>query len=628
MAASASRRTDPKARSSEKKGVGRSVLLPLSFVLLALVTLAIVPLKIEQRRMALEERVQRDLAPIQLLLAELVSKQNRQMALVEQYVSTGDRKYRAEYAQAMAREDSLFGALRASADSLLAHVGPSVTDLQDRRRTFALAFQEELSLALGPLSRSWHILQSPLMEGEINAIAPSDFAGSLDRSREFFEDIRGATRSLEDKVIAEALAAQAEQQRNQAIRLWTTVFSILLAVFASVAILVVARNLRKLASREEQRRREAVTARREIRAVLRGTSEGVMGIDLEGLCTFLNVAGERLLGYSVGEVRGRPVHELIHHTRVDGSARGSADCPVRTTLDSGEPSHVADDVLWRKDGTSFPVQLSTIPMTDGLDVRGVVLTFGDMTEIRRTESALRDAVQARDDVIAVVSHDLRNPVGTVAAAAELIQDIPLTEERRAEHLDIIRRSADRMSRLIDDLLDVVRLDAGHLKVEPSPEAVGELIQEAVALSSHLAGQAGVNVHVGGTQGVPRVMADRERVLQILANLIGNALQVTPAGGEITIRAVAEEARAVVSVADTGPGVPDESRSHLFDRFWSGGSSGGKGAGLGLAIVKGLVEAHAGEVWVESDEGEGATFSFSLPLAEKPRSSHEFLTTDA
>lgn len=627
MAASASRRTAPKARSAKKQGVGWSVVLPLSFVLLALVALAVVPLKIEQRRVALED-VQFNLAPIQLRLAELVSKQNRQMALVEQFVSTGDPKYRAEYAEAKAREDSLFGELRVRTDSLLAHVGPSVTDRQDRRRTFALAFQEDLSLDLGPLSLSWHILHSPLMEGEINAVAPSDFVGDLDRSREFFESIRAATRSLENKVIAEALAAQAEQQRNQAIRFWTTVLSILLAVFASVAIVVVGRNLRKLASREEQRRREAVTARREVRAVLRGTGDGVMGIDLEGLCTFLNVAGERLLGYSVGEVRGRPVHELIHHTRADGSPRPAADCPVRTTLESGEPSHVADDVLWRKDGTSFPVQLSAIPMTDGLDVRGVVLTFGDMTEIRRTESALRDAVQARDDMIAVVSHDLRNPVSTVAAAAELIQDLPLTEERRAEHLDIIRRSADRMSRLIDDLLDVARLDAGHLEVEPSPEPVGDLIQEAVALSSHLAGQAGVSVRACGDQGVPRVMADRERVLQVLANLIGNALQVTPAGGEITIRALAEQDRVVVSVTDTGPGIPEESRAHLFDRFWRGGSSGGKGAGLGLAIVKGLVEAHAGEVWVESGEGEGSTFSFSLPLAEKPSSSQEFLTTDA
>ncbi len=627
MAASASRRTAPKARRAKKQGVGWSVVLPLSFVLLALVALAVVPLKIEQRRVALED-VQFNLAQIQLRLAELVSKQNRQMALVEQFVSTGDPKYRAEYAEAKAREDSLFGELRVRADSLLAHVGPSVTDRQDRRRTFALAFQEDLSLDLGPLFLSWHILHSPLMEGEINAVAPSDFVGDLDRSREFFESIRAATRSLENKVIAEALAAQAEQQRNQAIRFWTTVLSILLAVFASVAIVVVGRNLRKLASREEQRRREAVTARREVRAVLRGTGDGVMGIDLEGLCTFLNVAGERLLGYSVGEVRGRPVHELIHHTRADGSARSAADCPVRTTLESGEPSHIADDVLWRKDGTSFPVQLSAIPMTDGLDVRGVVLTFGDMTEIRRTESALRDAVQARDDMIAVVSHDLRNPVSTVAAAAELIQDLPLTEERRAEHLDIIRRSADRMSRLIDDLLDVARLDAGHLEVEPSPEPVGDLIQEAVALSSHLAGQAGVSVRACGDQGVPRVMADRERVLQVLANLIGNALQVTPAGGEITIRALAEQDRVVVSVTDTGPGIPEESRAHLFDRFWRGGSSGGKGAGLGLAIVKGLVEAHAGEVWVESGEGEGSTFSFSLPLAEKPSSSQEFLTTDA
>ncbi len=609
MAASAGRRTAGKGRNGEGRGVGWAVVLPLVFVVLSLITLAILPLKIEQRQLALETRVRSDLMPVQLLFAELVAAQLAQMAWVEQYVATGDRRYRDYYAVDRAREDS------------------HLTQLQDLRQTFGFAFQEELRM-LGIQSLNWHIHHSPVMAGEINEVTPGEFADDLGENRAYFEGVREAARALEDKVIAEALAAQAELQRNRAIRLWTVVLSIVLASFASVAIIVVGRNLRKLAAREEHRRREAVTARREVRAVLRGTGDGVMGIDLEGLCTFLNEAGGRLLGYSVGELRGRPVHDLIHHTRADGTAHPADECTVRSTLDSGEPSQVADDVLWRKDGKSFPVRLSAIPMTDGLEVRGVVLTFSDMTEIRRTETALRDAVQARDDVIAVVSHDLRNPVGTVAAAAELIQDIPLSEERRAEHLGIIRRSADRMSRLIDDLLDVARLDAGHLKVEPAAEPVADLVEEAVALSAHLARQAGVRLTVCADEDLPHVMADRERVLQVLSNLIGDALKFTPRAGEITVGVSAEDGRVVISVADTGPGIPEESRAHLFDRFWKGRSSGSKAAGLGLAIVKGLVEAHEGEVWVESEAGAGSTFSFSLPLAEKPSSSHEFRTTEA
>ena len=207
-----------------------------------------------------------------------------------------------------------------------------------------------------------------------------------------------------------------------------------------------------------------MAVRRDLRSILRGTADGLIGVDQDGKCTFLNEAGSILLGYSPSELRGEAVHRRIHHTKADGGEHSESDCPVHIALGSGETVRVAEDLLWRKDGTSFPVQLIVSPMKDARKVRGVVLTFTDMTEIRAAEAALRDAVRARDEVLAVVSHDLRNPVGTIAAAAELLADVPMPPARQGEHLEIIGRAADRINGLIQDLLDVAQIEAGRLSV--------------------------------------------------------------------------------------------------------------------------------------------------------------------
>ena len=144
-------------------------------------------------------------------------------------------------------------------------------------------------------------------------------------------------------------------------------------------------SLQNLARGETQRRLETVTARRDLRSILGGTADGLIGIDQNGNCTFLNEAGSTLLGYSPSKLRGEPVHSRIHHTRADGRELSESDCPVRLALGSGETVLVPDDVLWRKDGTSFPVQLIVSPMKDARQVRGVILTFTDMTEIRAAE---------------------------------------------------------------------------------------------------------------------------------------------------------------------------------------------------------------------------------------------------
>ena len=254
-------------------------------------------------------------------------------------------------------------------------------------------------------------------------------------------------------------------------------------------------------------------------------------------------------------------------------------------------------------------------MKDGREVRGVVLTFTDMTEIRAAEAALHEAVRARDEVLAVVSHDLRNPIGTIAAAVELMSDDSVPPERQEEHLEIIGRAADRANRLIQDLLDVATIEAGRLSVRTKRVDLVELVEEVGSQMRLGADLEGVDLSVDVPADLPAVEADRDRILQVMSNLIGNGLKFTPSGGQVTVAAERTPDGVSVTVSDTGPGIEPEMEEHLFDRFWRGHGANLRGAGLGLAIVKGILEAHGTQVDVETEVGRGSAFSFTLPTAD-------------
>ena len=511
-------------------------------------------------------------------------------------MATGDSTYLRLYREDLANEDARLDELRRVIGEM-----PS-----------PFSYLRELSQLEMRISE-WQVLHAPLMEGGAIPIDPQDFGERLEDDRARYEIVRGETREFEDRLIGDAASAAIRLDRQALIQVWVTIGTIALAIVGAAAMGMVGIRLQELVRNETRRRQETVAARRDVRAVLRGTSDGLVGLDLDGRCTFLNEAGADLLGYSPRELRGRPVHALIHHTRLDGTPHPEEAGPVRESLATGETVRVLDDVIWRKDGSSFPAQLSVSPMKDGREVRGVVLTITDMTEMRKAEQALRAAIRARDEVLAVVSHDLRNPVGTIAAAAELIADVPLPSEQRMEHLDIIHRAADRINRLIQDLLDVAQLEAGRLSVRPKPVATGEMIEEAVASARSRADEEVVRLRTEIDPGLPQVQVDRDRILQVMSNLIVNALKFTSEGGEVTVSATVAEGGVLVAVGDTGPGIEPEMREHLFDRFWQGHRSGGGGAGLGLAIVEGILAAHGAQVQVDTEMGEGSTFSFVLPL---------------
>jgi signal transduction histidine kinase len=235
---------------------------------------------------------------------------------------------------------------------------------------------------------------------------------------------------------------------------------------------------------------------------------------------------------------------------------------------------------------------------------------------KHLEAELRKAVAARDEVLGIVAHDLRNPLSTATLTAELL--VRPEHERRVQSRRLaerLGRALGRATRLIEDLLDVTRLENGSgISVDARPQSIPALAQEAFDMLESAATNASVALDAKFPSDLPPAMADEARIIQVLGNLIGNALKFTPTGGHVHVSAARLGDELSVTVADTGKGVAPEHLAHMFDRFWQADAGDRRGAGLGLAIAKGIVEAHGGRIWAESEPGRGCRVTFTLPVA--------------
>jgi signal transduction histidine kinase len=250
----------------------------------------------------------------------------------------------------------------------------------------------------------------------------------------------------------------------------------------------------------------------------------------------------------------------------------------------------------------------------------VVAATGLVLGAAITERA--NAVRSRDEILAIVSHDLRNPLSAtkigVGTAKRALQ--ANDSERLARDLGVVERSTARMETLIQDLVDLASLDAGRLAAPPGTSDVGLLLREAIEMLRPLAERAGVALELDKPEGVPPVRCTSHRVHRVLSNLVGNAIEHTPKGGKVVVSARSAGDWARFEVSDTGSGIEPEDVPHVFDRFRRGVNAGGEGLGLGLYISKGIVEAYGGSIGLQSQRGKGSTFSFTLPLipaSERP-----------
>jgi signal transduction histidine kinase len=235
--------------------------------------------------------------------------------------------------------------------------------------------------------------------------------------------------------------------------------------------------------------------------------------------------------------------------------------------------------------------------------------------LRAAYRAAQTATQARDDVLGIVAHDLRNPVSNIMLASSVLRTAtaPRADPRLRLSVDAIERAATRMNRLIQDLLDVTRMEAGSLSVSLTRVRTEPIVTRSVETQRALASAASVELLLETSRDLPDVNADADRLLQVFENLIGNALKFTKQG-QITVRGELRGGDVIFSVSDTGIGIAADDMPHIFDRFWQARKAERRGAGLGLPIVKGIIEAHQGRIWVESTPGEGTHVFFTIPTA--------------
>jgi PAS domain S-box-containing protein len=358
---------------------------------------------------------------------------------------------------------------------------------------------------------------------------------------------------------------------------------------------------------------------RQSNSVLESVGDGIFGIDLEGNVTVINPAASQMLGFKPNEVLGHNMHALIHHTRADGNAYPEEESPISNTVRDLATVRVANEIFWRKDGTSFPVEYvarpqiefdpaSTEPDAAGRAV-GVVVAFADTTERRALD-------RMKDEFISTVSHELRTPLTSLRAALGLITGgtLDARPEKLRQMLDIATGNTDRLVRLVNDILELERIGSGKAELHYTMCSADDLFRRAASLQQTGASKGQLRLTFN-SQGV-NVWADPDRILQTLTNLISNAIKFSPPGTEIHMRARRIDANeAEIQVRDQGRGIPEDKLETIFERFHQVDASDSRtmgGTGLGLAICRSIVAQHGGRIWATSTPGSGSTFHFTLP----------------
>jgi two-component system, LuxR family, sensor kinase FixL len=360
------------------------------------------------------------------------------------------------------------------------------------------------------------------------------------------------------------------------------------------------------------------------------SSDAIVSVDEEQRIVHFNKGAEAVFGWKEHEIVGQPLDVLLPahvRDRHGDHLRRFAEGPV-VAKRMGERQEIFGV---RKGGEEFPAEASISKLELGA-TRLFTAVLRDVTERKEAERALAEAleqareataaaqaaVRAREDVLHVVSHDLGNSLSAIVVnTTVLLKTLPPDAEDVRQRVASVRDLARRMQRLRQDLLDVASIEQGQLSIEWDSWHPGAVVSAAVESFAPLAGEKGVDLGAEVDDDVPEVEGDRERILQVLANLLGNAVKFTPAGGRVLLRVQAAPDEVRFAVRDTGPGIAPENQAHVWDRFWKSRTANRHGAGLGLAISRGIVEAHGGRIWLESAPGEGSTFTFTLPLHPPP-----------
>jgi PAS domain S-box-containing protein len=354
--------------------------------------------------------------------------------------------------------------------------------------------------------------------------------------------------------------------------------------------------------REQSARSHAVS--RQLEALVEASRSGIVLVDRGARVAVVNRAFRKMFAFGDRELVGAPV--------------GLVDDVLRPLVASGEPLLEGGDQEDREIQVNLPGEpkprifrrYSTAALGAGGEVVGSMAVFDDVTEAHEID-------RMKSEFISTVSHELRTPLTSIKGSMALVLDGATLDEETRELVEVTKRNADRLVRLVNDILDVSKIEAGRLELDPAPTDVAALCAEAVQGIDGFAKKVGVSVTSAIAESLPKVRADRDRIVQVLTNLLSNALKFSPRGASVDLRAAATGEVVRFEVQDRGPGIAHDFRAKLFTRFAQSDRARREqeGTGLGLNICRALVVAHGGEIGVASEPGHGATFFFTLPVAQ-------------
>ena len=330
--------------------------------------------------------------------------------------------------------------------------------------------------------------------------------------------------------------------------------------------------------------------------------------DPAGRVTEINLTGAAMLGVQRSRVIGKPF--AVYVAEPD---RAAFRTHLQRRLQSPQGPAVVELALASSAGYPIVVQMVSVVARDhGGTIVSCRSTFTDITEQKRAEEALRLAVHMREEFLAIVSHDLRNPLNSILLASEILQGAQTWDATSSAKVGLILNAATRMSRMLSDLLDLSSMDAGHLSMERKPESVAALLAATVEAASPSAAQKGIRLEkILEDQGLV-AYCDRDRILQVLMNLVGNAIKFSRLDSRVSVEARRTLDEIEFAVRDSGDGIAQSQLDHIFDPYWQAPNTAKLGTGLGLSIARGIVEFHHGRLWAESVVDRGSSFLFTLP----------------
>jgi PAS domain S-box-containing protein len=377
--------------------------------------------------------------------------------------------------------------------------------------------------------------------------------------------------------------------------------------------------------------------RRQHQLILNAIGEGVYGVDLQGNATFINPAGAHMIGWEIHELIGKSMHDVLHHSKLDHTPYPKHTCPIYAAFKDGIVHRVTDEVFWRKDGTSFPVEYISTPMHDEQGkLIGAVVTFQDITqrkwaeavlhraneelelkvrerttELYQANEQLKELSELRSRVVSMVCHEFRNPLNNILLSVSSLgrYNTHLSAEQKENYLLGIKENVERMTQMIDAILMIGKVEARQIEIQPSQV---ELVQFCRNLVSEINYSNSNQIEFICRNKAIHAALDEKLLRSILTNILSNSVQYSLPHSSIQFRLLRQKQQVIFQIKDQGIGIPPEDLPYLFEPFHRARNvSNIPGTGLGLNIVKRFVDLQQGKIEVESKLGAGTTFTVTL-----------------